>query len=872
MPTVMPVKQSYFFRTKTLPLILKSAKSQSLLKDWFIMTAENLQRQSLMSTTANFVSFINDTQEVQQVIQIDEQNKGTAIEKIRSAWNTYTKIKKILLVIKGAKKFGHQFYDSLKNKMHGVSSDQVNYEEIERRTNEIVYEKQNQLINTMEESVRPVIFQLNQMINDKLRNCMSDFFKWIMDMIFFPDWEDPIDVTIWGLGLVAAYYTRGASIGMSAVARAGKFLYKFWTVRSILRSTRNALQNGNYGKAIYKVAGAKFKWINLAALGVQAGTVIPAFVDLYKMDEGTVNTMKKQYEKRASKWGEKVEKSLVSQLQPMKNDVQWIENVVNDVTSDIDDGIRGLTANRGAMRGISKYYNTRIVVEDKDIKIKYNGSGNVYSLKDIKVSLSKISKKITTELSHKFSNFIRSINGKKCFIDYYKIKSQISLSWYSDVAFEKGVLKNFSKKEENRKTLLKTYIGILLKSLQKILNVGSNVKIMSGSLGNLPSSTSIRQLRLDEKKKNDNKTLQPIRNDIENVFKKTYKKECLTFKYNGSKGEIIVTDSGYNVLYVTYDLQTGDCVLYSAQKVRVQQNYAASVSFGESGEIQFWGYEQLKKVHVGKLTDFGFWQKVKDNTCIDCVKIYERGTGKYKDIGHGIMVQQTEYYYNVIDTESISIEFQKLMQLTTNIKKQVTEEELQQFQKQYTDNFLNNLMNKHWQSKNEQNTFFVLPEKLSYSGVAGSIGYVGYNFEFSNYYLDKITKDFNERVTHQQFNHYKLLLSKEYQAETFFKYRYQNTNDKRVKLFFTGNYRLDGGEVTYSLFGNEVITNDSRSKVGVWLNLQQLYLHEGKYFWQYGTEIKSTNSKQSGILGEQIKLNKKLTEILSTLQTKFGKE
>ena len=920
LPNVMPAKQSYFFRTKTLPLIMKSVQKQGLLKDWFQLTFDRIQKEKQNTIKGQFLQAIQNIQKKQQQIQQqfnfqDQDKKQGALTKLKTAWKIYTKVKKILYAIKKGKMLGTQIYTTIKDKLGDVSS-QTNYSEIEIKTNAMIYDKEQQIIHSLQTSVYPIIFELNQMIDSKLRTIMSDFFQWFLQKALLPNWDDKVDVVIWGLSLIAAYYTRGKSLGPSVVMRIGRMLMGFWTTRSVLRAVKKSIDDDDYDTAMVKAAGAKFKWLKYGYQVVDRGAkIIPAALDFYNFEENDVKTMEAGYRQRTKKWGKKAETALINQLEPLKDNAKWIEEVVNQATVDIDYGIRNLTENRGAMKGISHYYRTRIVVHDDEIIVKYKSSKNIYTLKEIKKILGNVGKRINKKLHEPFIKKTNEIRNRKIsIINYSTIKQifnkKLRVQSYLKL-FDSEVSSKFIGKNTLQRGILKLRIDFLLNSLDNLLSERRG-KVLFNHFLKQPIPEEIRQTAIQQLMKTTPDNTKSSKDEIIKQLKKvvgdsmTYKTtsngleikiyqlqtEVMIIKcdFSTGKGEIsyrtitqtvvngtsvedtffVLKDGSNNTFVHFIDKDTGQSVLKPIENttgvVNVSNNVSPWVKVnGNVNEEQFWMkvWENIPsdimrtEVDVQKIAKLGYKQYGVDQWGIKIIGFKEDGT--WAEIKDGF--------------RCVPLDYKVVSGLCTDIIKnknpQLPIEKIEEIQKQILIKQFEQSWKKSAYTASVRNaSFFNIPKNLEYVGHSGAITFVGYNFILS----DKFITNMKNALDKNNNSHYKEMVQKTYKAQTFFKYRYQGNKNSKVKLIFNGSYKLTGGQQQRYVGSFNFISEqpyDSSRCVGVWLDLKQLYKHkDNTYLWDYGVAIKSQNEI---IIKNESDLNDKLKLILKTLEDKLGK-
>lgn len=432
MPSKIPMKQSMFFQKNTLPILIRVFNKNSFMDKLIIFFDQQRRKQTQGKELQDYLSkwglirFVKKQKEQelqdQQEIQEDQQSRKNILSTMVKAGKTYRKVKSIILTIQGAA----AMWSSIRNKIDSGfgRTDFSNQYARESEFSEIlqsVSNKQSEIVLTLQKSVAIGYNELQETFYNKLSVGWWRFLYWLGQLILLPDTDSVVDMVAWGLSVAAGVFSAGAGFLAGQLIRVGgtigKIIIKFANIASKLSKFTKSTKALKIGNTMGKAATITNKARNVLVLGSILGGLGSALytgIDLYHTDENDVKQMKKIYAQKSQNWRQKAHKAigkkLIEPLQNFKGDLDFVQQMLDQVKGDLQRSISHLGGGGGAFKFFQKSNSTQVKIVEK-ITNKPKEPQKDISMSRMEKTLNSLAKRIN-KWQELFSNTVNSIEVK----------------------------------------------------------------------------------------------------------------------------------------------------------------------------------------------------------------------------------------------------------------------------------------------------------------------------------------------------------------------------------------------------------------------------------------------------------------------------
>ena len=402
--------QKSFIKYKSLPLILKALEQQKLLQKFFQDLRANFikEREQEKGKFAQVMVRVEQIKEQNQIQK--EKDKGGILKKLITVGKAYQRVRRVLFLLHVVR----DFRDQMRAKFQDINRT-GNPEQMQNEIYRRLDESQEEIKDTMEGVMFPIYFQMSRMIDEKLNvngySIMGRFFWFIIKRIFLPDWEDPIDVGLWILSIVAGAFSGGLGFLAGAAVRVAGVIRKLNKVFKVIKGLKAlpVFRGIATGVSRYRGLLRGERAVRATRVATVAGIIsqsshqlrrtmglLKGFytgIDLYNVDEDDVREMTQYYKERTDSWGNKAIESMTGKLERFGEDISLVTNIFREAGQDFRKSMVLTLSSSGFIKVLSKKYNTAF-------KIKIIGENNSYGV------VLNVIKKITK----KFNDMGRMVN------------------------------------------------------------------------------------------------------------------------------------------------------------------------------------------------------------------------------------------------------------------------------------------------------------------------------------------------------------------------------------------------------------------------------------------------------------------------------
>ena len=498
MPSKMPMVQSMFFQKNTLPILIRVFNKNSFMDKLIIFFDQQRRKQTQGKELQDYLakwSLIRSVkkqqeQELQeQEIQEDQESRKNILSTLVKAGKTYRKVKSIIRTIQGAA----AMWASIRNTMDsqfGRTDFSNQYERASAFSDilQAVSNKQGEIVLTLQKAVAIGYYELQESFYQKLSVGWWRFLYWLGQLILLPDTDSIVDMVAWGLSVAAGIFSMGSGFLAGQLIRVGgtigKIIVKFASIAGRLFKFTKSTKALSIGNAMGKAATYTNRARNVLVLGSALcglGKAIYTGIDLYHTDEDDVKQMQEKYTQKSQKWREKAHKAigkkLIEPLQKFKGDLDFVQQMLEQVKGDLQRSISHLGGGGGAFKFFQKSNSTQVKVVEK-ITNKPKEPQKDISMSRMDKTLTALAKRINT-LQSLFSKTINSIEVKskyqinsqnfigekeiksiidklyKKFVEPHKDKSKYDTSWHVGNG---GYYTKFGRRERNRDIDMSTWV------------------------------------------------------------------------------------------------------------------------------------------------------------------------------------------------------------------------------------------------------------------------------------------------------------------------------------------------------------------------------------------------------------------------------
>lgn len=448
MPQYVPFHQSYFFKNRTLPIILKCADKSNLMYDWVSTTLERIKQQQQLALKRKFLKASNVADQMQEQLQetIEQQQnqKDGAFKGIRNALKMYDKVTSMLWAFRKGKILYDVLRQGVENKQNEATPPNVSDSAVNRQINKTMNESKDTIITSVQASTYPAIHAFSTKMHNLMADMFSKFWDSFVNNVLLPNsWEDAGWYCLAVLkGMGSAIIKGAAAAGASSAAGPGSiavgigvaiayFPVQFLNARVGLKKTARQLKQAaemqgwdsmtRYGEAVstgvVSLLPSQFTWAKWAIRGAHAVNYslkgmrgYAWFSELYQVTDTDVAHMRAEFTSSSRRWGQKVNSAFMG----IASRLGKFELTAQQQAIDFQNEYIGQLDSIGTMNLIQKIYNTQISINPSKIVFSNDGQVKV-TLQTVNESLIKLGSRIDDKLTNEFTKVTEKHISKELF-------------------------------------------------------------------------------------------------------------------------------------------------------------------------------------------------------------------------------------------------------------------------------------------------------------------------------------------------------------------------------------------------------------------------------------------------------------------------
>lgn len=372
----MPANQSTYFKRRVLPVILKQVQKGQLIQKYYTDIYQNRKKTCLQNLRQGFVKcfafFQKKQEQIQEELKVSNKDTTNLLFKIIKIARWYRNIKAITKLYKTYKNTSKMFMSNANLKQLEYLQDQ-SYNNIQQeKLRQSILGTEGIIVQAIKDITTPTVLVFNQYIQNKFSNVWMQFGTGLIKAFILPDWEDPIDITLWAFSM--ALTLTGVGAGAGILLRLGTVLYKvFRPLLKLLNLSTPALKGLAKMRKTVKFSKASKVPINWSIKGIAKGaakgtfkfatgwqgtvgfkTSLHAFkaniksiraaykrdkffihgIKMYNIDESDVRQMETDYRNKLQPIGAKLESKATTKLQNLGQDISFIQQVISQAAND----------------------------------------------------------------------------------------------------------------------------------------------------------------------------------------------------------------------------------------------------------------------------------------------------------------------------------------------------------------------------------------------------------------------------------------------------------------------------------------------------------------------------------------------------------